>query len=645
MKKHLLTAAIVCAAAFGSASAADADPVLMTVGGHDIRVSEFEYLYNKNNTQQEQPQTLDEYREMFINYKLKVADAEAAGLDTLPAFRNEYNRYRIDLSRPYLRDASIEERLVNEAYDRRRTTVKVSHIMMPLDDSARTTLDSLRREILAGHITFEDAAAQYSVDRGSKTRGGLMGYVDPDRYPYAFEKAAHETAVGELSPVVNSGVGYHLIRVEEKKPSDGEVLVEHILLLTRNLPDSAKAAVRVKIDSLYNLARNGADFGDLARRFSEDRGSATNSGRLDWFGHGVMVAEFDSASFAIPVGAVSEPFATTFGYHIVHKLDSRTLQPLEELRPQILRTMQNDERANLPETTFKERLMEQAKAKIDNNAVKKIRRMIESNPAGYDSAMIATLTATDMIVARYKGGEPIRLAEVMPTVAATLSTDAAAATSLIAGAAQLVLESRVMDQYRDQLAETKPEYRNLLNEYRDGILLYDISNTKVWDRAARDTEGLDKFFRENRDRYAWPRPKFKSFIFFASGDSVLNAAIAYADSLSTDDPAAFAAKMRERFGRDIKVERVIAAQGENPITDYLAFDGDKPSADARSHWAVYAAYKGRILPGPENAADVRGAAVTDYQTELERQWIEELRGKYPVVVNEEVFRNLKNSQR
>ncbi|MDE6527079.1 MAG: hypothetical protein K2L75_07455, partial [Muribaculaceae bacterium] len=190
------------------------------------------------------------------------------------------------------------------------------------------------------------------------------------------------------------------------------------------------------------------------------------------------------------------------------------------------------------------------------------------------------------------------------------------------------------------LKETEPVYRNLVNEYHDGILLYEVSNQNVWERATKDREGLEAYFKANADKYKWEQPKFRSYIFFAENDSVLDIAAAYADSLSTDDPTAFVQDMRTRFGRDIKIERVIAAKGENAITDYLGFGADRPE-ESKSKWKAYRAYKGRVIDAPEEAADVRGAAVTDYQNELDRKWVAGLHKKYKVKLNKKVFNNLK----
>lgn len=638
MKTHLLAAALV-ATSFAYGFAADSDPVLMTVDGRNVRVSEFEYLFNKNNSQQVQQQSLDEYLQMFIDYKLKVADAEHAGIQDTPDFLKEFNTFRNDLAAPYMRLQEVEDQLVEEAYDHRKYDVYVSHIMFSSDPAQMAQLDSLRTAILEGKTTFEEVAAARSIDRSSNQHGGRMGYVVPDRFPWAFEKAAYDTKVGEISPVVNSGMGYHIIRVESRKPAAGQVLASHILRLTRGKTDEQVASQKALIDSLYNELKNGADFADLATRFSEDPGSARNGGSLSWFGRGAMVAEFDSTSFALKDGEVSAPFATNFGYHIIKRFDHKGVPALDDVRKDILAAIQRDERGRAPEEAYRTQLMDRYEAKVDVAALDRIERMI-ADEGGYDSAVIVKLEVMDMPVAHYKGGV-VTLADVMPQVPGTAIKDAANARSLIAGAAYGTLQGAVFTAERDRLAESNADYRNLVNEYRDGILLYEISNRNVWDKAAKDTEGLNKFFKANIDRYRWESPKFKSYVFFATSDSVLTLAKDYADTLSTDDPATFTQEMRKRFGKDIKVERVIAAKGENAITDYLAFDGSKPDADKQSKWSAYAAYKGRVLEAPEEAGDVRGAAVTDYQTQLDKEWVKQLRKRYKVKVNKKVFEKLK----
>ena len=643
MKKHFITAgaAVLGTVVLMTAAKPGNDPILMNINGKDIRVSEFEYLYNKNNSQQLEPQTLDEYVKMFVDYKLKVADAEAAGIDTTAQFLSEFIKYRNELAAPHLIDTEVEDALVKEAYSHTGEDLIVSHIMVAGSAEGKHLLDSLLVSIKKGECTFEEAAEKYSIDNGSRRNGGKMGYVIPDRFPWAFEKAAYDTPTGGLSDIVDSGFGYHIIRVDERRPASGEVSAEHILLLTRNMSDEEAAKQSVRMDSIYNVAiSEGADFADLARRFSQDPGSARNGGSLGWFGRGVMVPEFENVAFSLADGEVSKPFKTSFGYHIIHRSGHRGVAPMSEMRKNIVNKMKGDERAAMPRRAYIERLMKKYKGSVDKKNLDKIEKMIAANPGGYDSTMIATLKTLDIPVISFDG-KKAPVSEAMQYVPVTAATDPANARSIIAQASRQLLDAKLLDLAREDLVNVDADYRNLVNEYRDGILLYEISNANVWERASKDKEGLEDYFRSHKDKYKWDQPKFKSYIIFASSDSILGEAMNYAGQLSTTVPADFVKAIRDRFGRDVKVERVIAAKGENAITDYLAFGGEKPAADSNSRWAAYAAFNGRIIDSPEEAADVRGAAVTDYQAELERRWIEELHKKYSVKINEKVLSGLK----
>lgn len=639
MKKYIFACALALACVPTIVAEVKADAVLMTVDGRDVTVGEFEYLYKKNAAQQIQKQSIDDYLQLFINYKLKVADAEHAGIPDLPEVQQEYVKYRNDLAAPYLRSQAVEDSLVNEAYSHRAEDVTVSHIMFENKPGSAELADSVLRAIRSGSLSYEDAARRYSADKYTAQRGGLMGIVLPDRYPWPFEKASYDAAVGEITPVVNSGFGYHIIRVESRQPASGEVLASHILRLTRGKSPEEKIRQRQIIDSLYTVLRAGnADFAAMARQYSEDPGSAKNGGSLSWFGRGMMVQPFDSISFALADGALSEPFETNFGYHIIFRQSHRGVPPLDEVRKNILQAMQRDSRANMPADVKLAEFMKTYKASVDEGGLARAVEMAHT-AGSVDSAFVAANSASKVVVARYSG-KKITLGTVLASLAGNsdnLSADEFA--PVIRSATDTALKDAVLAQAREDLAANNADYRNLLNEYRDGNILYEIANRNVWDRAAKDKEGLEAYFKANAAKYAWDRPRFKSTIIFATSDSVLKAAEAYAPAISTSDPAEFNTQMRKKFGNNIKIERVIAAQGENPITDYLAFGAQKPEPTTK--WRYYTAFGGRVVDNPEEAADVRGAVVADYQNELEKTWIESLHKKYKVKVNNKVFNRLK----
>ena len=511
MKKQFLAVGVIGASLL-ALTAKNSDPVLMNVAGKDVRLSEFEYLFHKNNAQQTEPQSLDQYVGMFVDYKLKVADAESAGIDTTASFISEFTQFRDELSEPYLRDNSVLDSMVNQSYSHMQDELKVSHIMMAADQEA--TLDSLRQAIIDGKVTFEEVARQYSIDKPSARRGGLMGFVIANRYPWAFEEAAFETPVGQISPVVNSGFGNHIIRVESRQPARGEVLAEHILRLARNVPDSLLAEQKFTIDSIYRVVKaNPDEFENLAKTYSEDPGSARNGGSLGWFGPGAMVQEFDSVSFALPVGGISEPFTTSFGWHIIKKVDARGVGSLEDNRESIIKAINRTERGALPEKMFVQRNAKKYGARLNESNINKIAAMADKDGGMLDSAFMANYSKSEMPIFSV-GGKDVTLGEIVSGMAPARIRGGEQIQEHIKAVATEMMNNRVLDLARNELAEENPDYRNLVNEYRDGILLFEISNRNVWDRAAKDKEGLEDYFRKNRAKYAWDKPKFKSYIIF-----------------------------------------------------------------------------------------------------------------------------------
>lgn len=641
MKKLFLSvSALLCALGMFAGDKKLDDKILMTVNGRDVKVSEFRYLFEKNNTQQLEPQSIDDYIGMFVDYKLKVADAEKAGIDTTAAFISEYDKFRKELAAPYLRDNTIEEALINESYSHLNREVNVSHIMIARGQVADPValLDSISAAIRSGAVTFEDAAKKYSIDTPTATHGGLMGWLPAGRFPWPFEKAAYDTEVGQISPVIDSGYGYHIVKVNETRKSRGQVHAAHILKMTRDLPPELVADKKAAIDSIYNILKGGADFAAVAEAESEDPGSARMGGDLGWFGSGVMVAEFDSVAFATPDGAISDPFKTTFGYHIIKRVAHRDVEPFEEAREKIKAAMMRDGRAEEPR-----------KARLAQLAEKYGKRYLKANfmglkyrlsSASLDSATLAQV-AVDNTPIFSVGDRDVTVASAYRALNQSKFPDGAILAESLLANAETLADDILTDLAIDDLVNDNDDYRNLVNEYRDGILLFEISNRNVWDRAAKDREGLEAFFHNNASRYAWDAPHFKGYVIFAANDSIVGEAVKFADGISADKSEDFVAQMRKQFGKNIKIERVIAAKGENAITDYLAFGGVKPEAKS-SRWASYAAYKGRVIDAPEEAADVRGAVTTDYQSLLERQWLKKLHKSYPVKIDKKVLKSIKS---
>ncbi len=637
----LASAAILAGSLYISAK----DPILMTVNKKEVPLSEFLYIYQKNNKQQQQPQTVDEYLDMFVTYKLKVADAEAAGIDTTAAFRKELSGYTRELAEPYMRDNTVEQRLIEEAYGRMKRNVNVSHIMLSMGntpqekESARTRLDSIRTAILNG-ADFAEMARKYSTDRSAETNGGNLGFIVANAYPYSFEKASFNTPVGKVSEVFEDVPFncFHIVRVEGERPDAGEVHAAHILKLTRDLSNDEKESKKAAIDSIYNVLKAGGDFTETARKESED-GSKSRGGDLGWFGAGRMVPEFEKVAFELKDGEVSAPFESRFGYHIIKRLGHRDVGTLEETTPLIKRAISQDERAEMPTNARLEQFKAQYKANILPKGLQQVDKFMRQH-GGCDSACVASLAGSAIKVATV-GKRTLTVADVLkghlqdiPTKG-DLDKSMEAFKRLVGNA----LDRATIEEARERLLQDNEEYRNLVNEYRDGILLFDISNRNVWERSTKDKDGLEQYFEANRGRYTWDKPHYKGYVIFAVNDSIGDVARKYLDSHQIS-PDSLNIELRRNFGREVKVERVVVGKGDNPIIDNIAFGGEKPSKD-KSRWNTHFGYKGRIINAPEEALDVKGAVSTDYQAYLEKEWVKELKSKYPVKINEKVRKMVK----
>lgn len=646
MKKLLISLGLIAISAGVLLAKTEKDPVIMTVNGRPVYKSEFEYLYNKNAGQQIEQQTLDQYVDMFVNYKLKVADALANHYDTTAAYQDELRKYRAELAAPYMLDTDAEKELLDEAFNRYQRLVNVSHIMLqsapvPVDTQALALADSIRTEILSGRLDWNDAAARYSIDRGTNTKGGKMGWLLTGRFPAPFEDAAYTTPVGEISEPVNSGYGYHIVRVDAEKPNPGEVKARHILKLTARKSEEDAAKAKQQIDSIYEVLMNGADFAEVARKESEDPGSKANGGELDWFGAGMMVAPFDSAAFSMAEGVISRPIETAYGWHIIEVTGHRPMKQRAEMEEQLKNIINSSEKGTIPARRFLEKMSVKYNSHLLEDNLGKIEQMIEANPGGYDSTIIARLKTMDMPVA-IVAGETIPVKDVMRGVAVTASKDAPNARAIISQAARRAMDNKTRTKAQEDLYDTNTDYRNLINEYTDGILLFNVSQDRVWQKASSDRAGMEDFFRKHRDSYAFDEPRFKAYIIFTTSDSLENEVKNYLATLpdSSIDPTTFASQLRDKFGKHVRAERVIAKKGENAITDYLAFGGPKPDSKTVS-WTNYFAFKGQIIDEPVEADDVRSKVISDYQSSLEQDWINELHKKYPVKIDKKVLNTVK----
>ena len=640
MKAKLLISSLLLGTTI-LAIAKGGDPVLMTINGKDIRLSEFEYLYHKNNQQQVEKETLEQYVERFVLYKQKVADAEAAGIDTTQVFKTEFEGYQKDLAAPYMaEDTSYRWQFVTEAYERSKKQINIDHFMLPLGGSEDETqanlnrMDSIRNCILNGE-NWETLVDQYSSDPSKPRNHGRYGFIGAGMFPYGFETVVYTTQPGEVSKPFKTQFGVHMVRVNEVKDRD-DVHAKHILkLFPKNATEEQKAQCKAKIDSIYALLKAGASFEEMAQKESED-GTARRGGDLGWFSRGRMVQPFEDIAFGLADGEISEPFATQFGYHIIKKV-AHGIPSFEEQRAAIDNAINRDERAGM----ISEHRINELKNKFNyrlNPAVDGYLTKALSASGQFDSTFVAqSIKGSTMPLFYFGDKQSVPVSELSTVLnSKAMIPEVQKAKDYILSKVDAVVEKTLVEYNARELVNINPEYRNLLNEYRDGMLLFEISNRRVWKAAGKDTVGLEQYFAANRGKYTWDEPHFKGIILSAKSDSVLNLVKADIMKFGADT---LTDALHNKYGNDIRMERMVVKQGENNLADYLAFHvGEKPD---RKGFPEFMILQGGVINQPQEMADVRGAVTSDYQDVLEQNWKQELAKKYPAKINKKVLKKVK----
>lgn len=633
----------------GNLFAQSADPVLMTINGKPVLKSEFEYIYNKNNSNNSlDKKTLDEYVDLFVNFKLKVEEAEAQGIDTTSSFINELSGYRSQLTKPYLTDQKVDDQLLQEAYDRMKEDVEVSHILIRIPQNA-TPEDTLKawNEInnIAKRVQKEDfgkVAKDVSQDQSAEQNAGHIGWISAFRTVYPFEAMAYKTPVGTISKPVRTAFGYHIIKVHARRNSLGEILVSHIMMFTSQGDTAANAKAKVRIDSIYNRVLAGDDFGTLAKTYSMDKGSASKNGELPWFGTGRMVPDFENAAFALKnVGDVSKPIQSPYGWHIIKLLDKKGIDSYENTKADIERKIKRDERANFGQKAFLAKLRTEYNYQQPKQGLDELYKLADNADVTSDSLFyVKTASMANPLFSfadkKFNQKDFIDYLKTTKTGGKTLTSDK------LAEKFSAFVDSKLLAYEDSQLEKKYDDFRFLMQEYHDGILLFEVSNREVWDKASKDTEGLDKYFRAHKTDYTWEKPHYKGRIISCKDKATLKAAKAIVAKSNNDSIDKY---LRTRLNDSIqyvKVEKGLYVQGDNKAVDKYAFktkDAYTPATDY-----PYVFVSGKMLKKiPENYTDVRGLVTADYQEFLEKEWIKALRAKYPVVINQEVLKTVKKN--
>jgi peptidyl-prolyl cis-trans isomerase SurA len=660
MKRKLFNASLTLLFSifFLSVFSQNTDPVLLQVANEKITKNEFIKVYEKNNikTEKTDNKALEEYLELFTNFRLKVTEAQALGMDTIKSFRDELAGYRKQLAQPYLSDNQASEKMIQEAYEHKKYDIHASHILVRVERlaSAADTLTAwnkimqLRKRIVKGEDFgkvavegSEDPSAKDRVTEGRKMKGnhGDLGFFTAFDMVYPFEEAVYNAKVGEVTMPVRTDFGYHLIKVISKTPALGKIQLAHIMLVyppKATLDDSLKVADSANL--AYKLLQSGSDFADVAKKFSDDVSTATKGGVLPWFGVNRLLPDFTINIQKLKAkGDYSEPFQTMYGWHIIKLIDQKPIGSFDEEKEDIKqRIPRSDRNADILNT-----FVAKAKAKY-----------------GYTQNLPAldelTKTVTDSIfTASWKLEEAAGLNKNLFTIGTKTYTQADFAKQLVATQhreQKRDIPAYVFQQYNtfvneavnkyadSQLESENPDFKSLINEYHDGILLFDLTDKKVWSKAVKDTVGLEQFYEKNKNNYMW-ETRLDASIFTIKDASIVKSLKKLLKKGTADEQ--ILAKFNTDSIQKVTVERKKFVKGENTNIDALEW---KPGISdlitmADTTTAIIVVHK-VVAPEPKLLNEIRGAMTADYQNFLEKEWISELRAKYPVIVNREVFNSI-----
>jgi peptidyl-prolyl cis-trans isomerase SurA len=645
-----LTACLAASTAF---SQSGSDPIVLSVGDSKVSRSEFEAVYKKNNkeTSGNVQKALEEYMELYINFRMKVKEAEEAKLDTGKAFRDELAGYRKQLSQPYLVDKEVSEKLLKEAYDRQKTDIRASHILIKCDQNAlpKDTLAAfnkamdVRKKVVAGE-KFDELAKKYSDDPSAKDNGGDLGFFTSMQMVYPFENAAYNTPVGQVSSPVRTKYGYHILKVNDKRDAQGQILAAHIMVkVAKDAKPEDTVAAKTKINEIYQKLLSGGDFKDLAKQYSDDKQSATKGGELPWFGTGRMVPEFERSAFTLKNnGDFSAPIRTSYGWHIIKRLDRKGISSFEEQKNDLKQKVSKDSRSQLSKESIIARIKkdysfsEDLKKRdeftkvVDTNVFKGLWKMESAKNLKANLFKIGDKQYTQVDFATY----------ISKHQAKRTATDMSVYLNSLYK--QFVDESCIA--YEDTKLEGKyPEFRNLMREYRDGILLFDLTDKKVWSKAVKDTVGLKVYYEANKNNYMWEE-RLDATIYTCKDAEIVKKVremLSKQNKSTKPNDDEIKAELNKDSQLNLKVEAGKFIKGENDILENVKWEPGLSSDIAINGQIAIVNVRGKVAPTPKTLNEAKGLVTADYQTYLEKEWIDSLRKKYPFQVNKEVLFSIK----
>jgi peptidyl-prolyl cis-trans isomerase SurA len=610
------------------------DVTVFTIGKKPVMADEFIYLYKKNHQNKKEEFTtakVEEYLDLFINFKLKVTEAQARGIDTTQSFKTEYNSYKDELRKPYLPDSKLLDSLVHLTYNRLKEEVNASHILIGVKENAGPAdtlvaynkIMEIRKRAMSGE-DFGTLAQQYSEDPSAKTNKGDLGYFTSLQMVYPFETAAYTTKKGEISLPVRTRFGYHILRVNDRRPAKGEVEVSHIMVRTGENKDNAKS--KNTIFEIYDELQKGVDWNDLCKQYSEDPSSKDSGGKLRPFSSGMMatVPEFERVAFELKnPGDISDPVQTQFGWHII-KLDQKIpLGSYDDLASALKGKVSRDERVQVSKHAVYEKLKREYHFVESAQVKNKLFSLADSTLINgnwfpkFDNGAKSVLFSLD--------GKNFFVNDFINYVHYNHKPTALEPAAYIKQLYNAYADAQLTDALEQKIASRYPEYKWLLREYYEGILLFDIMEKEVWNKASEDSVGQREYFEQHKDTFKAGERVSATIYSATTAEHIdeLKSLLEKNDTASVRKSIA-AHKIKVEEGAYEKDDRIVLGKVEWRPGIHSATNNN----------LSYVVVISKILPpGNKTFEEARPEVISEYQSFLEKKWIAVLRKKYPVKIN------------
>ena len=649
MKLKQLFLGFLMTSAFISQAQNNPQKVLFTIDNKPYYTDEFKRVYNKNIdlVKDESQKDLNQYLNLYIGYKLKINKAQVLGLQNNPKYINELNSYRTQLAKNYLTDTKVTNELVREAYDRSLKEISASHILFLVDENASPadTLKaynkalSVRKKIMDGE-DFGTLAVQHSEDPSAKENKGYLGYFSTFRMVYPFESGAYKTKVGQVSPPIRTRFGYHLIKVNNIRENRGSISVSHIMLM-KSENEELNAKNKNRIQELYQKIQQGESFEEIAKQFSEDKSSAPAGGKMTNFSSGELNSEeFEDVAFGLtPENAISKPFESGFGWHIV-KLNKRIpMKSFEEMEADLKSKVSRDERSRLIQTSVTDRLKKKYKISTDKKVYASLAKVFTNSfyDGLWTSESVKTPFAENLLTInekKHSGREFLEFIQKNQNKAVEIKPISNMLTVLY----EQFIDQQLNAYYNANLENEYPEFNHIMSEYRDGLLLFDLMEKEIWEKAKTDTLGIRSFYNKNASQYKWNK---RYDILVVS--STKEAFIKKAEKLLKKGKTAEQIKQELNAGKELEVieKEGIFEEGSTLLPKNLQDKKGVTSIVKEGDYFYVSRIKNILPAAPKTFEECESKVINDYQQYLEENWVSELKKEFTVQVNPDVFEQVK----